>query len=116
VNKMKKNALTEEDRGKLREYFDGCTTIQIHKSGYHFDDKAQHLRIGVLKREDFDYLKKDQVTLFIGTERGLIDLALTHRQVMELKQEIFRYEAVFLGRGPKWMGKKITTKDVEWKF
>ncbi|MFH0875563.1 MAG: hypothetical protein V1859_06490 [archaeon] len=90
---MKKNRLTDEDRYKIQEYFKNYATMQIHSSGYHFDEEAKHIRIGMIKKGELEYIKKDQIMLFIGTPRGLINLAVTNKQLRELKTEIDRYNA-----------------------
>ncbi|MBU0471502.1 MAG: hypothetical protein KKF65_02685 [Nanoarchaeota archaeon] len=111
---MKKNNLSETDRRKVREYFRGHATLQINENRYDFDDEAKHIRIGAIRKSELPELKKDQLYLFIGTKRGLINLQVNHRQIIELKKEIYQYEAIYLGKKPSIRGRRISAREVEW--
>ena len=113
---MTRDKINEDERYQINQFFKKRATMQIYENGYFFDDKAENIRIHVMKKEIHEHLKKDQLMVSIGTQRGLITLYVNHRQLVDLKRELFRYEAVFLNRGPEWFGKKITPKDMEWEF
>jgi len=113
---MKLDKINESERHQINQFFKRRATLQVYDNGYFFDDKADNIRIHLMKKEDFKHIKKDQLMIGVGTKKGLITLYVNHVQLVDLKRELFRYEAIFLGRGPKWFGKKITPKDMSWTF
>jgi hypothetical protein len=92
------------------------TNLELKKGEYWLDEEAKRIRISVLKAETLENLKKDQIMMHIVSPNGMIDLIVNDRILRELKKELYRYEAIYLGKKPKIMNRKIRARDVAWRF
>ena len=113
---MSKKIDFEIKRKVLREYHKDQAVLSFRKGIFWFEDKVSSILIGMMKKRDFPYIEKDERTLSITTPRGFIELRVTHRDLVNLKKQLYLYEAVHLEKKPGVLGKKITAKDVAWNF
>ena len=106
---------TEADQ--MRKYFKDKTHIEFSQDLFWLEGKLHGTPlISMQKKIFFPFLEKDEKSLNLWTKEGNICLKITHKQILDLKRQIFIYEAFHLGRGPHWFGKKIKPKDMKWDF
>ena len=114
-NDLKGFFYTESDQ--MRKYFNDKSHIEFNEKGSWFEGKVLGTPlIGMQKKKDFPFLASDERTLNFWVNGGHVCLKVTHKQLVDLKRQLFLYEAVHLEKAPDMLDKEITAKDVAWKF